>query len=78
MTYFPLIHLTVFQTHEDSLTVKSDAFLLSNGNDDNNNDYDNNYVENYRGCPKNWQFLTDVCGRNREIENFGRLKLPPY
>lgn len=53
--------LDEFQTHEDSLAVKSHALPLSNGNDDDNgNDYDDNYDEHYRGCPKNWQFLSVV------------------
>jgi len=63
----------------DSLTVKPRAPLRSKwqNDDDNDDDYDDSYDERYRGCPKNWQFLSDVTWKVlRGAEKFGRLKLP--
>lgn len=49
-------------------TIRFHKFPLFNDNDNNdNNDADmiiiynnDNYDDHYRGCPKNWQFLSNV------------------
>jgi len=65
-TIYPSINYSVYGYNTRRAHMETIGVNQANGDDDDGDDYDN-YGDRYKGCPKNWQFLSNVTHKDREF-----------